>query len=104
MARALFDEGSEEVGKDLNDKDEQENLDQEINNSDVDEGNENSEANEEDSEEYFVARDKKIRMVGKKSPIVSKINKINENNIVKIFPGPEQCARDITDGKSGFDK
>ena len=108
MAQALWDEESEEeVGgesgtsedeaieqsdhdteseEELNDTDEgQENSDQELIYSDVDEVNENSETSEDDSEEYFVARDKKERMVWKKSPIVSKFSKTDKKKYYKII-------------------
>lgn len=126
MARALWDEEcEEEVGGESDTSedeaieesehnteseeeftqtdDEEENADQELYNSDVDEENANG-TSEEDSEEHFVARDKKKIMVWKKSPIISKFSKTNKKNIVKIFPGPKQCARDITNEKSAFDK
>jgi hypothetical protein len=40
----------------------------------------------------------------RKNPIISKFSKTNKKKYCKIFPGPKQCARNITNEKSAFDK
>lgn len=117
MAQAICDEESDEdVGGDPDTSDEElieksdhdtdsevdlNDTNEEMVDSDADDDNGNTSELDEDSE-YFIGKDKKTKW--HKKSLVSKFSKTSSKNIVKIFPGPKMCARDVTDEKSAFEK
>lgn len=105
MAEVIVDEEPvEEVGGEA-DMSEDEAIEESDHNTDTEEEGDSEWEHEPDSEseereEYFVGKDKKN--IWYKKPVASKFSKTNKKNIIKIFPGPKPCARDITDYGSAF--
>nr|XP_022913127.1 piggyBac transposable element-derived protein 4-like [Onthophagus taurus] len=64
--------------------------------------NDISKGSESGKDEYFIGKDKKTKWC--KNQVVSKFSKTASKNIVKIFPGPRQCAKDVTNERSAFEK
>lgn len=106
MAEVIFDEEpEEEVGGEA-DMSEDEAIEESDHNTETEEEGSDYEREQqavsecEDKGEYFVGRDKTT--IWYKKPVASKFSKINKKNIIKIFPGPKPCAKDITDYGSAF--
>lgn len=101
MAQAIFDEESdEEVGGDPDTSD-----DELIEKSDHDSDSEVdlNDVNQYDSDnDYLLGKDRKTKW--HKQSLMRKFSKTPSKNIVKLFPGPRVCARDVTTELSAFEK
>ncbi|KAK9737802.1 hypothetical protein QE152_g10453 [Popillia japonica] len=115
LAQALFEEESEEeIGGELDSSSEEEIIEEsdrdieseiELNDKEFSssaEESDHSEKSESDNDEYFIGKDKITKWY--KNPVVSKFSKTSSKNIVKILPGLRQCARDVTNERSAFQK
>lgn len=117
MAQAIFEEESDEdVGGDPDTSDDEliekteHDTESEVDlndenqytiDSDTNSNIENSSDLDEDND-YFIAKDRKTKWY--KKSLLSKFTKTPSKNIVKIFPGPRVCARDVTTELSAFEK
>lgn len=115
MAQAIFDEESdEEVGGDPDTSDDElieksdHDSDSEVDlndvnqyDSDTDNDNGNSSELDEDND-YLLGKDRKTKW--HKQSLMRKFSKTPSKNIVKLFPGPRVCARDVTTELSAFEK
>ncbi|CAH2005995.1 unnamed protein product [Acanthoscelides obtectus] len=102
-------DGSEQVEEEAHNSDSEQEISklEEVDEVDVDQSSSDSEdillsvlaANKQDK---YIGKDKKT--IWYKNYPMSKSSKSKIKNIIKILPGPKQCARDITDETSAFSK
>lgn len=105
LAQVICDTDSEEEAPGEADTTEDEVIEENEHNSNSEQEVSDSDITEKESTEkgnQYMGRDKKT--IWHRSSMASKFSKTRKQNLIKILPGPKQCARDITDEMNAFTK